>query len=421
MKRTQILIIILLFLCCQLPARDRQYAPLPPRLDGSMMPIDFSTFTLPPWLPDSLYPVYSAYVARHGARYLSSEYKLQPVVKALQKARNSHTLSDEGDAFFSLIDKIKAANEGNWGDLSPEGWREERLLGDRLYSILSPLNRKDAQVNAVSSYMPRCVMTMYLLTNSLIRNNDSMTVSTDEGHQYDRLVCCFMADSDFAAYRKDGAWKEVYEDFVKRNVSAGPARRLFSRTDLTDNELKKLTLDIYEVLKANRAAGLPAPTTRWMSEQEYYACWRASNLQHYLRNTITEISDVAGRATLPLLEALIADIDRAVSQKTPQPVLNGYFGHAETLLPLLSLMHLPGCYELTSNYDALERQWKIEEVAPLGGNLLILISRGPSGRHYVSLQLNGRSIKPIKGRPDIVPWSELKAYWLECAAQVKEK
>ena len=387
------------------------YVPLPPNLDGSMMPIEFSTFTQPPWLPDSLKPICATYVSRHGARYLSGPSKLRPVVEALQAARNTDSLSDEGDDFFTLIERIKTANSNNWGDLSPIGHYEQRRMAERIYDILTPLGEDNVKVEGISSYMPRCVMTMYLLTNGLIRKNDNMMVSTDEGHQFDPLVCFFMSDREFAEYRKNGAWKEIYEDFVERNVSPEPARRLFSSTELSDSALRRLTMDIYEVLKANRSAGLPAPTTRWMSVKEYADCWRASNLQHYLRNTITSVSDIAGRAAVPLLENIIERIDSAEKAPMPEPVLYGYFGHAETLLPLLSLMRLPGCYEITDDFDQLDKVWKVQNVTPLGANLLILISRGPSGRHYVTLQLNGRSIRPVKGKPDIISWNELRDYW----------
>ena len=419
LKTLRFYLVYLLLAALTAPVIAQEYAPLPPRLDGSMMPIDFSTFTQPPYLPDSLRPVYSCYVARHGARYLSGPQKLKPVVDALQAARNAGTLSDEGDAFFTLIDHIREANNGNWGDLSPLGYKEERRLGERLFDILTPLGGNNPEVTAVSSYVPRCVMTMYLLTNSLLRCNDRITVSTDEGRRFDRLLCCFSADSAYADYRKNGNWKPVYERFVKNNVSPAPARRLFTSTDLSEYELQVLTLDIYEVLKANRAADLTPPSTRWMSEQEYYNCWRASNLQHYLRNNITLLSDLAGRATLPLLDELITKIDHAADMDYPNPVLDTYFGHAETLLPLLSLMQLPGCYMLTDNFDTLEREWKIEEITPLGGNLMILLSRGPSGLTYVSLQLNGRDIRPIKGKPDIVAWSDLREFWLKCAESLR--
>ena len=49
---------------------------LPAYLDGSMMPYDFSACDPVPQWPDSLRPVFVAYVARHGARYLSGPKKV---------------------------------------------------------------------------------------------------------------------------------------------------------------------------------------------------------------------------------------------------------------------------------------------------------------------------------------------------------
>lgn len=408
------LFICLLCLAAALSASAQQkYTPLPPHLDGSMMPFDFTTCTQPPYLPDSLTPVYVAYVARHGARFLSSPAKLTQITVALQQARNAGTLSDEGDDFFALTDEIREANAGNWGDLSPLGFREERKLADRICGILTPLSRHGVRVNAISSFVPRSVMTMYLLMNGIVRHNDTMTVNTDEGTQFDSLVCCFRSDTKYADFRKDGDWKPVYDDFFRRTVPTAPARRLFTTTSLSDDELRQLTFDMYEVLKANRAAGLPAPTTRWMSVREYEQCWKASNLLHYLRNTVSPVSHDAAVATTPLLRRLISDIDTAVSNVEPQLVLNGYFGHAETLLPLLSLIRLPGCFALPLDYDNLDKYWKIQNITPLGANLLILISRSESGRFYVAIQLNGRSIKPLRGKPDVVSWPELRQYWCD--------
>lgn len=388
------------------------YVPLPPALDGSMMPYDFSSCTQIPTLPDSLTPVYVSYVARHGARYLSGPGKAEKVMKALEKGRNTGTLSDTGEAFLKLMTEVMEANDGNWGDLSPVGISEEKRLGTRLHRILPALSEGGTGVEGISSYVPRAVMTMYQLSNQLIRLNDSITVRTDEGHQYSPLLCCFSADTAYARYRRDGDWKPVYDDFVERHVSGAPARRLFTHTDMSDRHLRDLTLEMYEVLKGNRAAGLPAPTTRWMSVAEYEQCWRASNLQHYLRNNITPLSTEAGSATAPLLRRIIDDTDRATAYDCPQPAVNGYFGHAETLLPLLSLMNIPGCFDLPLDYTRLEDRWKIQDITPLGANLLILIARAPGGDLYAALQLNGRTVRPLKGHPDVVRWSELRDYWL---------
>ncbi len=400
-----------------LPASSTEkYTPLPPALDGSMMPYDFASCTQIPYLPDSLTPVYAAYVARHGARYLSSPKKMVSVMKALEKGRNSGTLSDTGEDFLTLMNVIRTANEGNWGDLTPTGIREERLLGRRMAETLPALGQHGTRVEAISSYVPRAVMTMYQFSNELIRLNDRISVDTDEGPEFSPLVCCFSADSAYAAYRRDGDWKAVYDDFVARKVPSAPARRLFTSTSLSDHDLRKLTLDMYEVLKANRAAGLPAPSTRWMSVGEYTRCWEASNLQHYLRNSVTPLSTVAARATSPLLLRVISDTDKALASGDTGLALNGYFGHAETLLPLLSLIKIPGCFDMPLDYDSLDSCWKIQNITPLGANLLILIARSPGGGYYAAVQLNGRTVKPMKGYPDIVRWQDLRQYWLDLVA-----
>lgn len=410
---------LLLCFAAFLPAAAQErYIPLPPSLDGSMMPYDFKSCTQTPYLPDSLTPVYAAYVARHGARYLSGPKKMEVVMAALDKGRNTGTLSTTGEAFLSLMEQVRAANTGNWGDLSPVGVSEQRNLGSRVFHTLTRLSRPDTRVNAISSHVSRVVMTMYQFTNTLIRNNDLLSTTTDAGPQFDSLLCCFIADREYADYRSSrGNWRPVYDDFVSRHVSPQPARRLFTSTDLDDSQLRKLTLEMYEVLKGDLAAGLPAPTTRWMSEQEYHGCWLASNLQHYLRNCITPLSSLAGQATVPLLRRIISDADSALGHLSPSPAINGYFGHCETLLPLLSLLRLPGCYYDSSDFRDLDKSWRIQDISPLGANLLILFTQAPSGRHYVTLQLNGRTVRPITGQPDIVAWSDLRDYWLSLAHQ----
>lgn len=393
---------------------EERYVPLPTALDGSMMPYDFRICTQPPTLPDSLRGEYVAYVARHGARYLSGPGKVEAVMKSLLHGRNTGTLSETGEAFLRLMEQVRDANDGNWGELSPVGIEEEKLLGERLCRTLPALRDAGTEVNCVSSHVPRVVMTMYQCTHRLIRNNDLIEVRTDEGPQYDSLLCCFVADTAYASYRANGAWRGVYDKFVERTVSADPARRLFTQTKLSEKKLRKLTMDMYEVLKGNRAAGLPAPTTQWMSEREYHECWEADNLRHYLRNTVNRLDRHAAQATAPLLKRIIADADKAMEaadRGERHTALNGYFGHCETLLPLLSVMNLPRCE--VGNTDALHLPdcWRIQDISPLGANLMILFARSDSGRWYAVVQLNGRTARPMHGQPDIVAWDTLRSYW----------
>jgi len=398
---------------------------MPANLDGSMMPYDFRNVPAYVYMPDSLKPVTALYVARHGARYLSGPKKTDAVMKHLIKARNAGLLSDTGEDFLQLMEQITDTNTGNWGDLSAVGIKEQKLLGERMARVFKPLASPGARVAAISSHVPRVVMTMYEFSHALVRANDRMTTSTAEGPLFDPLLCCFMADSAYAAYRDHGDWRRIYDGYVASHVPTAPARRLFTTTNLSDEKLRRLTIDMYEVLKANRAYGLPAPTTRWMSEADFRACWRADNLRHYLRNSITPWSDLAAKATSPLLVRMTEDADKALAayadpqanvnresgQGEPSRItLNAYFGHCETLLPLLSLIGIPDMPG-TVDPDNLDDYWKIEELSPLGANLVIILAEAPSGMIYAAMQLNGRTIRPLKGYPEILPWQTLKSGW----------
>lgn len=411
---------VCLALSSLIPAQADEFQELPPDLDGSMMPIDFSIIDNSLVLPDSLTPVSAAYVSRHGARYLSGPAKVELLDTTLNKALIDGNLSETGRDFLSLLRTIIETNTGRWGELSPIGIREQKIMGEHVAALFPPLSG-NAVTLSVSSYVPRCVMTMYEFNAEINRRSRGLQAATDEGRQFNPWLRCFSFDADYAEYRKDGDWRGVYDDFLTRHVSAAPARRLFSNTDLDDNQLRRLTMDMYQVLKSNRAAGLPAPTTQWMSVEEYRDCWKADNLNHYLRNNVTPLSSLAAEASAPLALELIRALDAALASDNPDPALNGYFGHAETLMPLFSLLQLPGCFALPLDYDNLDKTWKVQDITPLGANLLIIASKSPSGKSYISLQLNGRNIPAWTGAPTPVKWSDLRARWLHLINSYSQK
>ena len=100
----------LLAAACPLFSASR-YTELPAALDGSMRLYDFSA-TEPSALPDSLTAVHIDYVARHGARYLTSESKLKSCEKALEKARERGSLTSKGSDFLKLLESVRSNTGG---------------------------------------------------------------------------------------------------------------------------------------------------------------------------------------------------------------------------------------------------------------------------------------------------------------------
>lgn len=386
----------------------------PPSLDGSMMPYDFSAVDSLPSFPEGYRPVHISYLARHGARFLSSPAKIRDVEKYLYEAARHRNLSPGGDAFFGLLRSVADSTNGRWGLLSPVGIAEEERLGTDMARWFPGL-LKAGKVCDIATYVPRVIMTMYQFNHSLERRHTRLELYSSAGRQYDSLLRCFAVPGPYCEFRDSGRWKEVYDDFVDRHITAAPARRLVKVADDTDSlRLKRLTMAMFGILQSSRAAGFEAEASRWFTYREYAACLAASNLNHWLRNTPTPVDASAAEATAPLVSRIITDADAALSDSTAlAPVLSGYFGHAETLLPFLSTVGIPGCFEWTTDYEAVASHWHIQEITPLGANFMIIFLRSddPGKEVLTALRLNGRNVPAFPEAPLFLPWNELKAHW----------
>lgn len=395
--------------------KKEKYEALPLKYNGSMMPYDFSRCDKNVAWGDTLTPVFLSYTARHGSRYLSSAKKIEKIRKSLATAEKKGQLTEHGKAFYALLKKISEISEGKWGLLSQVGVEEEFQLGSDMAAMLPGLMKKGV-VKSISTSVPRVIMTMDQFVHALEIPNQNLELYTGSGKQFDPLLCCFIADTVYAQYRKKGNWKEDYERYVDTHVSAGPAARLFKKGYIKDEgKLRRLSIEMYGMLQALSAFGEPQVTTEWMTEDEYHGCWLSSNLLHYFRNNVTPLSDAAGHASSPLLRRIMSDIDLGLSEMykgdKERVKMAGYFGHAETLLPLLSLMRIPGCYDMSGDYENLDKVWKIEDITPLAANLAIVLLEGPSGTIYASVRLNGRNVSPVPGKGEVVRWADLQSYW----------
>ncbi|MDE6559510.1 MAG: histidine phosphatase family protein, partial [Muribaculaceae bacterium] len=397
---------------------------LPAILDGSMTLYDFSAVE-PSAIPDTLIPVHISYIARHGARYLTSESKILSVEKILNHAKANGTLTAAGRDCLKLMEQVRTATAGRWGLLSPIGKEQEIRLGKemvQMYPQIFGTNRvAEPAVTAVSSYVPRVIETMDHFIIPLAESTEGISISTSSGRRYDHLTRFFVADPDYAAWREHGDWKAIYDRFVAETIPVAPAQRLAgTNSGLSDKELRRLVYDLYKVLQGLRAMGLPAPTDRWMSETEYAACWQATNLEKYFQYSISTLSTLPAQGASQVLFHLLQTqtaLENALSSLNLQSYpsksqsesvlkseiyrsignefgMDGIFGHAETLLPIFSLLGVPGATALPDDWKDLPEVWSDADLTPLAANLAIIYSTDSRGNLYASMRLNGRNVSP---------------------------
>lgn len=382
--------------------------------EGSAMPYPVPAESVT--LPDSLTAVFINHVGRHGARFPSSPKNVTTLIRELAKADSAKALTPAGEELLTLAKFVSETSRNRWGALDSLGMAEQRGIASRMFRNYGMLFN-DTRVNAISSYSPRCVMSMYEFTHQLDRLNNHIEITTSSGRQNSPLMRPFDLDPDFIEWVKNGDWKAAYEMQFETMMPTAPARKLFKgeyAKEMTNDDARKVSYHAFKLLQGLSAMGLPSKMERYFTREEANQAWSCTNLSHYLERTASTLSTLPAEIAASLLTDLLTTAEAAVEGKQQYAVMLR-FGHAETLMPLLSLMHLDGCYYLTNYFDTVALHWKDFYVVPMASNLQMILVKSKSGKMYVRLDLNERPIPLLPGS-DIIytPWQQAREYLLRC-------
>lgn len=382
--------------------------------EGSAMPYPVPAESVT--LPDSLTAVFINHVGRHGARFPSSPKNVTTLIRELAKADSAKALTPAGEELLTLAKFVSETSRNRWGALDSLGMAEQRGIASRMFRNYGMLFN-DTRVNAISSYSPRCVMSMYEFTHQLDRLNNHIEITTSSGRQNSPLMRPFDLDSDFIEWAKSGDWKAAYKMQFETMMPTAPARKLFKSEyakEMTNDDARKVSYHAFKLLQGLSAMGLPSKMERYFTREEANQAWSCTNLSHYLERAASTLSTLPAEIAAPLLTDLLTTAEAAVEGKQQYAVMLR-FGHAETLMPLLSLMHLDGCYYLTNYFDTVALHWKDFHVVPMASNLQMILVKSKSGKMYVRLDLNERPIPLLPGS-DIIytPWEQGREYLLRC-------
>ena len=381
--------------------------------EGSLTPYPSATRAEAVY-PDSLTPVFVNHVGRHGARYPASSANNLTLKKALDRATEAGTITPLGRKLAELNDRIIALSTDRWGALDSLGMAEQAGIATRMFYNYTEAFAKGTTVSAISSYSPRAMMSMFSFTHQLDRLNNQMTISTVTGSVNNRLMRPFDVDKDYLQFRADKVWKPAYDEYFDAACPTAAIRRVlgekFPFADI--HEERNLAITEYYVLAGLEAMSLPNTMSDYLSRQEANALWSCFNLRQYLQRTATTVSAVPADIAADLVLDIIQTTDDFVSGQNTTTTAVLRFGHAETLMPLLSLLRIPGCYYLTNYFDTVAQHWCDFDVVPMAANIQFVLFRAKaSGRYYVEVRVNEHPVALRKGDDStIYPWGELRRY-----------
>jgi len=365
-------------------------------------------------IPDSLTPVFINHISRHGARFLSSDKYTTTLTYYLNRADSLHTITAAGRELQKLCSNVVRNTAGRWGALDSLGMAEQRGIASRMY-MLVPSLFNDTKVNAISSYSPRCIASMNEFTHQLTRLNNRVEIYSASGRQNSTLLRPWTHDKDYNEFIDSKPWHEAYDRYADATIPTTVASRILGdKYPFTQGETRNVTQAAYKVVAGCAAMAIPVDASEYMTLDEYNALWSIDNLHHYLTHSASTLS----QAPMDMASALLIDIMETMDQAAKGT--NEYsamlrFGHAETMMPLLALMRLPGCYYVTNYFDTVGLHWRDFQVVPMASNLQMLLLKSKSGKLYVRVDFNEMPVPLIPGRNTIyTPWEKAKEYMTRC-------
>lgn len=411
---------ILFFIICTIIASAAIYAADPTatsynndQCQGSLRP--YTTPQQTYQYPDSLTPVFINHVGRHGSRFPASATNCITMKRALDQADSLKTITPLGRTMLEYTMLAIEQSNGQWGALDELGVNEQRGLAARMYTNY-PTLLNDGKVKAISSYSPRCIMSMNSFTHQLTRMNNHIELTCTSGRSLSQLMRPFDVDQEYIDFRKDATNFQPYEDYIATAIPLEPLKRILGNDYpfVNDADARSLALVQYYVIAGMSAMQIDCDASQFFTTDEYNRLWSCFNLRQYLQRTSTTVSTIpADIASHLLLDLLTTTDDAAKGLNTTKAILR--FGHAETLMPLLSLMRLEGCYYKTNYFDTVAKNWKDFDVVPMSANLQIVLFKTAKGEHYVRIDHNETPVRLIPNDNSIyIPWDKAHDYLMRC-------
>lgn len=362
-------------------------------------------------VPDSLQPVMIYHVGRHGARFATSPDRFLRVEATLEA--HSANLTPAGHRLLEITRAAIDLTADRWGELDSLGVAEQQGIARRMCMAFPELVMKH-KVSAESSYVGRCVASMNAFAGVVRRMQSGLgSVETASGPEFNYLLRPFQVDAAYVRWAKEKPYKAVLDAYADKTVPGQAVVGHFIRnSDFSASDARSLTDDVYYTVSSLAAMGAADADAamKLLTPEQYNALWRADNLRQYLSRTASTVSSLPADIAAPLMQDMIDRIDGFIAGRETETV-QLHFGHAETLMPLLSLMRVPDCYYLTYYFDTVADHWQTFHVVPMAANLQVILMRSKSGSYYVRLDLNEHPVSyPAHGI--ILPWGAFRTHLL---------
>lgn len=374
-------------------------------------------------IPKGYKPFYISHYGRHGSRYILRNHKFDNVMKVFAEGHDAGKLTPLGEDVYQRLLRTAEVCGGRAGDLSALGQEQHVGIAKRMYEAYPEVFRNHPEVFAVSTTVPRCLISMSAFTGELLRHDPKMNLTTDTGSKYMPYLNPYYKDnipalsSHIDEYRYPvGPWVDEWYAFRREIIDN---KRIFD--SLFAPEFSAEIERPYDFVFNLWKVAINAPNTPSKDDyldlftpDEQYSWWRLINaVFYYEKGPSGTGGGFLDWVSAKLLKDFIDDADEKVAAGVPAVTLR--FGHDGVFMGLFNSMRLKNWSEKAPSIDRIEEKWHIYDI-PMACNLQWIFYRNPkTGDVLVKQLLNEEELEFSEGiESDVKPyyhWKDVKAYY----------
>lgn len=367
-------------------------------------------------------PFYISHYGRHGSRYLSNRKGYDIPYRMLCRADSMGELTETGKRVLYELRLIIEDSEERWGDLTGLGKQQHRNIARRMMEHFPEVFVGRAFVDARSTTVNRCILSMGAAVQQLVAINPELHVKMESSKH--NMWYMNHQDKELRDNMMTPACKKIYDEFsARRERNPRLMKLLFVHPDSVTKVVDEVWLNYYLIktalIQQNTHMNVNDFILDLFTFEEIHQFWQKENAWWYFMYGPSPLN--GGRQPYTqryLLHQIIEEADSCINLRPPVNGATLRFGHETVVLPLVCLLGLNGFdYQIDDLEQLEDAGWWACLVFPMASNVQFVFYRRHPGDKDVLFKvlLNERETRLPLSDSSMAPyyrWKDFKDYYL---------
>ena len=371
--------------------------------------------------PKGYEPFYMSHYGRHGSRWLINENDYTSVIRVFRRANELGKLTPLGKEALAKLERFIPTTKGRLGELSDIGEQQHHGSGRRMTENFPEIfSGKDAEVDARSTVVVRCILSMTAECEELTAFNPQMKMHNDVSESYQ-----YYLNHNFSQRLKDASRDRgsIVDEYKKKYTHPERfCRALFNDESYWNDEdfrPRSFMRAVFNVITNMQSHGNGEDMWNLFTTEECYDLWKVVNIDWYLGyGPAPQTGSIMQFNQADLLHNIIETTDTVMASKTFKNGATLRFGHEVCVMPLACLLELDSCGRQVQDLDHLEDYWVNYRIYPMACNIQLVFYRSKKQKDapvLVKALLNEKEATlpvPTDQYP-YYKWDDLRAYYVK--------